>query len=266
MNRIRRQALGLVGLLGAGCSMADEVGSNSLANVDKVLQRVLERAKAEGKNDREFRAHYAFIRNKVTEHRNSKGNLKKREERRVQNDPKPPVQPLPLAGAHTDGAQEGQIPPREPRPDASDDVKGKAFEKTDFPFTDDLLKRFRFTLVRREVVNGRSAFMMDFEPASDDLPVRSFKDRFINKAAGRVWVDEAEGALVKADLHLTEAVNVIGGLVGSVRQCKYGCQRERTPEGLWFTTQVNWHLEGRQVFFNKTIDYRETRENLRKVW
>ena len=68
---------------------------------------------------------------------------------------------------------------------------------------------------------------------------------------------------MKVDLHLTEPVNVIGGLVGAVRQCRYRFQRERTAEGLWFTKPVNWHLEGRQLFTSKIIDYDETRENVR---
>ena len=41
-------------------------------------------------------------------------------------------------------------------------------------------------------------------------------DEFINHAAGRVWVDEQDYAMVKADLHLTDRVNVFGGLVGAV--------------------------------------------------
>ena len=166
-------------------------------------------------------------------------------------------------------AEERQDAPsaaKELQQDPNGEVRGRAFEKNDFPLNADLLKRFQFTLAGREVVDGRTALRFDFKPAPGELPVHTLRDRVINKAAGRIWVDENEFALVKVDLHLTEPVNVIGGLVGAVRQCRYRFQRERTAEGLWFTKQVNWHLEGRQLFTSKIIDYDETRENVRKAW
>jgi hypothetical protein len=130
---------------------------------------------------------------------------------------------------------------------------------------EDLLKRFDFTLSGREVVNGRPALIVDFKPASRKPPEKSIKDRFINKAAGRVWVDEADYAMVKADLHLTEKVNVVGGLVGAVAKFTLSIQRERTPEGLWFIRKQNWHLEGREVFIRRQVDYHEEYKDVRKV-
>jgi hypothetical protein len=41
--------------------------------------------------------------------------------------------------------------------------------------------------------------------------------------------------------------------------------RERTPDGLWFTRDSNWHLEGRELFVHRTVDYHEERTGLRKV-
>ena len=37
----------------------------------------------------------------------------------------------------------------------------------------------------------------------------------------------------------------------------YGFERERTDDGLWFTRGVDWHLEGREVVFNRKVDYHE---------
>ena len=70
-------------------------------------------------------------------------------------------------------------------------VRGRAFEKRDFTLNGDLLGRFQFTAAGREMVNGRPMLMLDFKPANKKLPERTLKDKFINKAAGRVWVDEA---------------------------------------------------------------------------
>jgi hypothetical protein len=230
------------------------------------LDRLLERAKRERKERREFRAHYAYTGSKVTEHRTGRGKLKQREIRPIDHNPKPLATPTSQRVGESADRTDSAMIGKGLRQDAQGDVKGRAFERSDFLLSADLLKRFQFAAAGKEVLNGRAALIIDFKPASGDLPVHSIKDRFINKAAGRVWIDEMDFALVKVDLHLTEPVNVIGGLVGAVRQCNYQFERERTPEGLWFTKQVNWHLEGRQVFANKTIDYHEIRENVRKVW
>ena len=108
--------------------------------------------------------------------------------------------------------------------------------------------------------------MLEFKPAKKNLPERNIKDRFINKAAGRVWVDEADYVIAKADVHLTESVNVVGGLVGAVWKFNYSFDRERTSDGLWFTRAVDWHLEGREVVFRRAIDYHEGKTGVRKAW
>jgi hypothetical protein len=142
-------------------------------------------------------------------------------------------------------------------------IRGKALQVKDYSLTN-LVSRFQVTLAGREMVNGRSSFVLDFVPRKN-LPVHSYKDNFINKAAGRVWVDELDYAIAKADVHLTQQVNVLGGILGAVWKFTYSFDRARTPEGLWFSRHVDWHLEGREVIFNRIVDYHEQKINERKV-
>ena len=88
-----------------------------------------------------------------------------------------------------------------------------------------LVKRFQLTLVGREMLNGRPALVVDFKPLNDHLPVNQFADKFINQAAGRVWIDEADYAIAQAQIYLTEQVNVLGGLVGAVWKFTYAFTR-----------------------------------------
>lgn len=250
-------------VLPAGAPALD--GGGPLPPIETVLQRVAEKSLNEGENEEAFRARYFYTRTRVTEFRNAKGDLKKREEKKGDNDPlkrnrtaRP--QPVVTAPAHT------RVPKtNEPVSETHSNVRGKAFKKGDFVLNDDLISRFDFTVAGRDLVNGRPALMVDFQPARKKLPVRNLKDRFINKAAGRVWVDEADYALVKADLHLIEQVNVVGGLVGAVWKFNFGFIRERTPDGFWYTRNSDWHLEGRELFVHRTVDYREERIGLRRV-
>jgi hypothetical protein len=245
---------------------AQQAAETPLPSVDTVLKRVVETSEKENENDRAFNQHYGYTRTKLTEYRNSRGDLKKREEKRSRNNPEVAPAAFRPVPSETKAEPEKSAGNKGAVTDANSNVRGKAFEKRDFALNDDLLGRFQFTLTGRETVNGRPALVLEFKPRNKDLPERNIKDRFINKAAGRLWVDEGDSALVKAALHLTEKVNVVGGLVGAVWKFDYGFDRQRTMDGLWFTRSVDWHLEGREVIVRRAVDYHEEKSEVRKVW
>lgn len=230
-----------------------------LPQLDTVLKRVVEQVEKEEQNERLFKQGYSFTRVKKTEYKNSDGEVKKCEEKTKVNNPlnkrTPTAKPVTARGTRPEGAAT----------DTQTNVRGKAFEKSDFPVGDDLISRFDFTLVRREVMNGRPALVIDFKPAKKKLPENSIKEKFLNKAAGRVWVDEEDSVPVKADLHLSAPVSVLGGLVGAVQKFTFSFNRQRTLEGVWFTVDSDWHLEGREVFFRRIIDYHEQTTNVTHV-
>ena len=245
------------------------VDSKPLPTVDFLLQKVVERAtNVEDKNDNLFDMNYQYTRTRVWEYRNSDGELKSREEKRsVENKPQriaellakmtaqnKPAPPPPQAPAVKNG----------PVTETHSNIRGKALKVKDYSIPN-LVKRFQFTMVGREMLNGRPALVVDFKPASGDLPVNGFADKFINKAAGRVWIDEQDYAIAKAKLRLTEKVNVIGGVVGSVWKFNYTFTRLRTPEGYWFCRQMDWHLEGREVVLNRIVDYHERKLHEQKI-
>jgi len=236
----------------------------SLPTFDSLLQHVLQRAKAESDNDRAFDARYRYARTKVTEYRNSASQLKKREANTSVHVPAPaaptPANPTPA----TTVAPKPDPGKTEAVSDTYSNVRGQQIKKSDIVLNQDLVSRFQFTLVGRELLNGRPAFAVDFVPANKKLPERNLKERFINKAAGQIWIDAADYSLVKADLHLTQQVNVGWGLVGAVWKFHYGFQRERTADGLWFPSEVDWHLEGREVIINRIVDYHETTSAVQK--
>lgn len=231
-----------------------------LPTLQEIFPRVMERSRCESENDRSFESQYIFVKSKVTESRNGSGELKKHEAKISTNNPAQKKLAAPPATA--------PVPAPEKAPPVSDSQpkgRGKAFEKEEFLVNGDLLQRFEFTLVGRETINGRPALVLDFVPAKGKLPERNLKDKFINKTAGRVWLDEEDYAMAKVALRLTERVNVIGGLVGAVWKCDFGFERERTEEGLWYAREANWHLEGRELFATRIMDYHEERTDVRKV-
>jgi len=229
-----------------------------------LLQHVLERAKAEGDNDRAFDARYGYTRTKVTEFRNSAGQLKKREANTSVHVPASAAPALANPAPATATAPKPDPMESGAVSDTHSNVRGQQVKKSDIVLNEDLVSRFVFTIVGRELLNGRPAWVVDFVPAKKNLPERNLKERFINKAAGRVWIDAADYSLVKADLHLTQQVNVGWGLIGAVWAFHYGFERTRTADGLWFPSEVDWHLEGREVIINRIVDYHETTSAVRR--
>jgi hypothetical protein len=237
--------------------LAAQTNSAPLPPLEIVIQHALARAAKEDDNDRNFNRHYHYTRVRVTDFRNASGELKSHDEKiseegvrtnslpKIAPEPKPVEKDAPLSETHSN-------------------VHGQPLRVKDYSLTN-LVSRFQFTLVGRENVNGRPALIVDFKPAAKDLPVQSYKDHFINKAAGRLWVDESDYAIARADVHLTQQVNILGGLAGAIWKFTYSFDRERTPEGYWFARHVDWHLEGREVVFHRIVDYHEKKFDAQKV-
>lgn len=222
--------------------------------LEEIFPRVMERSQRERENDRAFESRFIFVKSKLTDTRNGSGDLKKHELKITTNNPALKKLATPSAAS-----PEKSSPGSESRANA----RGRAYEKDEFVVNEDLIKRFTFTLVGRELLNGRPTLVVDFTPAKRDLPEKGLKDKFINRTAGRVWLDEEDMAMAKVTLHLTERVNVIGGLVGSVWKLNFGFERTRTEDGLWYAHDVTWHLEGRELFSGRIMDYHEKRTDVR---
>ena len=237
-----------------------------LPTMDFLIQQVVARAvNQEDKNDDLFAMNYQYTRTRTWEYRNSSGELESREQKSsVEN------RPLHLAAkAARLAAGNRPLPPPpvvkdEPVSATHSNIRGKALQVKDYSIPN-LIKRFQFTLVGREMLNGRPTLVADFKPLNNHLPVNSFADKFINKAAGRVWIDEEDYAIAQAQLRLTQQVDVLGGLVGAVWKFTYAFTRVRTPEGYWFARNMDWHLEGREVVFNRIVDYHERKLDEQKI-
>ena len=230
----------MIALLGPRASaFAIDTGTPPLPPVETVLQRLAEQSQKEEANDLVFKQRYHFTRSRATEVRNANGELNKREVKTQVNKPVTHLE-------KPDVAAETQTKRR-----------GKTGRKTDFTVDREFLQRFQFTLVGRETINGRPTLILDFIPATTKPPERALNERVINRMAGRVWVDEGESVLAKADFHLSEKVNVVAGLVGAVVSFTLSFDRARTADGLWFTPRLEWRLDAREVFVRRTVESHE---------
>jgi hypothetical protein len=136
-------------------------------------------------------------------------------------------------------------------------VKGRDLVLRPYPVKN-IVARFDFTLIGEESVNGRKAYVIGFVPRKK-LPVLQLYDSLINKATGKVWVDEQDYAIAKAQFHLIPPIKLAYGLVGQIAEFSCTVLRSRTVEGLWFVRRMDWHLDGRLITVSRKIDYHDDR-------
>jgi hypothetical protein len=258
--------LSLVRLTSAQTTDDSFTDSKPLPTMDFLLQKVVAHAtNNEDNNDNLFDMNYQYTRTRTWEYRNGSGELSSREATsHVENKP----ERIAARAARLSTVNQPTLPPQTgrnvPFSGTHSGIQGKALKVKDYSIPN-LVGRFQFTLVGRESLNGRPSLVVDFKPLNNHLPVNQFADNFINKAAGRVWIDEEDYAIAQAQLHLTQPVNVLGGLVGAVWKFTYDFTRVRTTEGYWFARNMDWHVEGREVLVNRIVDYHEQKLNEMKI-
>jgi hypothetical protein len=230
-------------LMAAICSAqtADVPSQESapLPSPNSVIDRVLARTDKESEEAIQFKRRFAYCRTRTTERRNSKGELLSREISKDQ---------------HVPGSGPGQ------NPDSKQDTGSKSKRPKQggrgVSVDRELLSRFMFTVAGRDKIENRSTLILDFVPVGNG-PERNLMDRFINRIAGRVWIDETDAATTRISFHLTAKVNFVAGLAGSIRAFSFDSHRERTADGLWFTRDSRWHLDAREVIVNRLLDQHE---------
>ena len=113
--------------------------------------------------------------------------------------------------------------------------------------SDDLLSRFEFTFVRDEKFAGRATWVLAFAPKAD-APEEEIFDKFINAMAGKLWIDQEEYQLAKAEVHLSKRVAFFGGLAGALDKLDLTLIQRRIEPSVWLGEAINIDCSGRKLF------------------
>lgn len=124
--------------------------------------------------------------------------------------------------------------------------KGNGDNRETF-LTADLAARFDFVVVGTTNLNGRTAYQIAFQPKSPQLPVHHMVDRLLNQLSGTLWIDAEEFEVARAEVTLGKEVNLLGGIIGSLKKLSYTLERTRVADGVWFSTLSNGDFLGRKL-------------------
>src|ERR1041385_7904460 len=222
-------------------------GENSLS-ADEVVQKAVSRA--QGAELRQGKGAYTYTKLTVTEELDSSGKVKEHKEKVYQIN-------------FRNGATLAKLVEVNGRPPAEADLKKQAENESNASqmtgsknkkgdnrenfLTPEIVARFDFTLAGQTNINGRAAYQIAFQPKNPSPPTHHMIDRFLDRMTGMVWIDASEFEIARAELHLGSEVNLLGGLVGSLKKLAYSMTRTRIGDGLWFNTSSVGDFEGRKL-------------------
>jgi hypothetical protein len=131
--------------------------------------------------------------------------------------------------------------------------------------TPELVARFDFKLLGQTNLNGRAAYLISFEPKNPPLPVHRLVDRLLNQLSGTLWIDTDEFEVARAEVSLRSEVNLLGGIIGSLKKLTYTLERTRIADGIWFSTLSSGDFQGRKLLDPTHIKTKSQSVHFRKM-
>jgi len=240
--------------------------TDKVSSADEVMKRAIARAK--WVDEQKFEATHAYTRLSVSEQLDDNEAIKEREELLYHVYPS---EGLPFAELTRKNG--GPPTPQDLKKDRERQKKirerlaqrRRQPDDDDVTLNEEVVSKYRFEILRREAVNGRTAFVLSFEPRSDDLPVRRRVDRFLNKLAGTLWIDEHDYDIPKLVFHLKENVAVGWGILASFQKFDVSFEQIRTSSGVWFPSRIDATIDGRVLFKSFHVRQREQMSDFRTV-
>ena len=131
--------------------------------------------------------------------------------------------------------------------------------------TPELVARFNFTLVGKAPINGRTAYEIDFQPKNPPPATHHVLDRLLDRLSGTIWIDVEEFEIARADVQLKSEINLLGGVVGSLKKLAYTMTRTRIADGVWFSTYSSGDFEGRKLIDSMRIKTKSESRNFKQL-
>jgi hypothetical protein len=110
-----------------------------------------------------------------------------------------------------------------------------------------ILERYDFRSVGREAMDGRPAIVLEFAALPGARPLAH--DDLLRNLAGRVWMDEAEREVVRAEVRNTAAMKLFLGLGASVSTVSGTFEFRKVGDTLWLPLRDETRATGRMLLF-----------------
>lgn len=214
-------------------------------SADEVIQRAVSRAqRAESKGA------YTYTKLSVTEELDSSGKVKEHKEKVYQVNFRNGATYAKLVEVNGHPPGEADLKKQAENESNARQMTGSKANKGDNRenfLTPEIVSRFDFTILGQTNLNGRVAYQIGLQPKNPAPPSHHIIDRLLDRITGTVWIDAEEFEIARAELRLGSEVNLLGGVVGSLKKLAYTMTRTRVGDGLWFNTSSVGDFEGRKL-------------------
>jgi hypothetical protein len=108
---------------------------------------------------------------------------------------------------------------------------------------------FEATVIGRDTIDGQGTLILWITPRRNVSP-KTREGGYMKKFAGKLWVAEADGAIVKLDLTAFDDISVGYGMVGRVHQgARLEFARRRVNNETWLPSSSHITAKGRTLMF-----------------
>jgi hypothetical protein len=122
--------------------------------------------------------------------------------------------------------------------------KAKA-EREERESTDDIFATFEYQLVRREMLNGVSAILVNFKPKKNYKP-KTGDAKNLQHVAGRAWIAEDDHQLVKLEAEVIDQIKIGAGLLAKLQKgSTLALELLKINDEIWLPVKFEMLLNGR---------------------
>jgi len=250
-------------LLGGGIGTSISAGSLS---ADQVIAKAV--ARAQKPQNKAGLPGYTYTKVTLTEEFDATGNVKERKEKVYQVFFESGATRVKLIEVNGRSPGEAELKKQAENEKHLQKMVGESksqSESRDNPLTPELVARFDFKLLGETEINGRRAYQIAFQPKNPEPPVHHIVDRLLNRISGKVCIDAEEFEIARAEVFLGSEVNLLGGVVGSLKKLAYTMTRTRVGDGIWFNTFSSGDFEGRKLLDSTRIKTKSQSINFRPL-
>lgn len=255
-------------MCGASRAAATEASNPTPVSVEDLIPRVVARAKS----DAAAAPRYDFTRTKTTTTYRASDEIVSREERVYKTTTRAgkwhshlvSLNGMPAPTRAVSSPERSDAKPRAKNGKEERDRTGGG-DSILSQIGDDVVKRFEFTLVGQETLNGRATWMIGVHPRKN-IRIRTTEEEVMARLAGTVWVDQADDEVVKAHIQLQEPLRIgWGGMLGALREFRLDVDRQRMEDGGWINGSTDLWIHFRQLLVAKRIRLQETISDVRSL-
>ena len=127
--------------------------------------------------------------------------------------------------------------------------------------TTNIVNRFQFNSLRRELIHGHQTVVVSFEakPGNDR---GNIQERMLNSLAGTLWVDEEKADVARLEVHLTKGFSLgFLGILGAIKECRMDLVSGPMPDGTWLPEKTTLSMSARMVLSDVRFIMEETSSN-----